>query len=69
MRINAILKRTELPNTLSYGNLTLDLYTQELHNDTQSISLPLKEFLLLEYLMQRKEKAISRTELIEYVRG
>lgn len=68
LRINAIVKRTQLPSVLSYGGVALDVYTQRLFNGNDSILLPLKEFLLLEYLMQRSEKAISRTELIEYIR-
>lgn len=68
MRIQAILKRTELPDVLSYDGVTLDIYTQHLYIGQEDIALPLKEYLLLEYLMQRSERAISRTELIEYIR-
>gem|GEM_PF-7072191 len=31
------------------------------------MKLPLKEFLLLEYLAQRLGQAISRTDLIDYI--
>lgn len=67
MRIKAITKRTELPSVLRFGNIELLLDEQRVIKNGKEIKLPLKEYLLLEYLLQRQWQAISRTELIEYV--
>lgn len=67
MRIKAITKRTELPDTLRYENIEMMLDEQRVLQDGKEIKLPLKEYLLLEYLLQRQWQAISRTDLIEYV--
>jgi len=36
---------------------------------SREIKLTLKEFQILEYLLERKGRSISRTEIIEEIRG
>lgn len=37
--------------------------------NSKEIKLTLKEFQILEYLLERKGRSISRTEIIEEIRG
>lgn len=68
MRIKAIIKRTELPTTFRFWTIEMLLDEQRVLQNWKEIKLPLKEYLLLEYMLQRQWQAISRTDLIEYVR-
>lgn len=68
MRIKAIMKRTELPTVFRFWNIEMLLDEQRVLKKWIEIKLPLKEYLLLEYLLQRQWQAISRTDLIEYIR-
>ena len=67
MRIKAILKRTELPTIYRFHDIELLIDEQRVIKDGEEIKLPLKEFLLLEYLAQRQGSAVSRTDLIDYI--
>lgn len=69
MRINAITKRTELPNVyrLAYDIEVLP-DEQRVIKKWEDIKFTLKEYLLIEYLAQRQWQAISRTDLIDYIR-
>ena len=69
MRIQAISKRTEMASVLRIGDIEIPLDEQRVIKDWMEIKLPLKEYLLIEYLSQRQWQAISRTDLIEYIRG
>jgi len=68
MRINAITKRTELASVLRIADIEILLDEQRVIKDGEEVKLPLKEYLLIEYLAQRQGQAISRTDLIEYIR-
>ena len=69
MRINAILKRTELPNVYRFWDIELLPNEQRITKNGVDIKCTHKEFLLVEYLAQRKWQAISRTDLIDYIWG
>lgn len=65
-RIRAILRRpseSALPATLTIGNLELNPGTREVFSDAKRISLTLKEFSLLEYLMRNPETIVNREKL------
>lgn len=68
MRIKAILKRTELPSVYRFHDIEVLIDEQRVLKAGEEIKLPLKEFLLLEYLSQRLWQAVSRTDLIDYIR-
>ncbi|WP_291911579.1 response regulator transcription factor [Chitinophaga sp. CB10] len=72
VRIKALLKRysgrRQQPTTvLQYAGLQMDLRAKTVVRDGVEISLTPKEFRLLEYLLQRPEVVVSRTELAENV--
>ncbi len=73
VRIRALLKRhtvTPAPvaaTQFQYADLHMDLRTKTVTRGGKEISLTPKEFRLLEYLMQNKERVISRAEIAENV--
>lgn len=69
MRIKALLKRSELPSVYRFHNIELLIDEQRVMQGGVEVKLPLKEFLLLEYLAQRLGHAVSRTDLIDYIWG
>ncbi|MBI4858537.1 MAG: response regulator transcription factor [Acetobacterium woodii] len=54
---------------LSFGDLNLKKRTREIHCDSASVKLGLKEFVLLETLMLNPKQIISKEQLIEKVWG
>lgn len=52
---------------LRYGDLTLDLLSRKCVRQNQQIDLMAKEFKLLEYLMRRPGRLVTRTMLLEQV--
>ncbi len=52
---------------LSYADLTLDLLSRGCERQGQQIELMAKEFKLLEYLMRRPGRLVTRTMLLEQV--
>ena len=69
-RIQALIRRstrTSEPSTLTAGGLTLDLLTRQAQRDNQDISLPSREFALLEYLVRNKGRIVSKTSILEHV--
>ncbi len=71
-RIQALLRRgfyQETPTALQVGDLFLNKETREVTRAQQAISLTAKEFSLLEYLMSRPNRPLSRTMILEQVWG
>lgn len=71
-RIQALLRRgiyQETPSALQVGDLCLNKETREVTRGQQTISLTAKEFALLEYLMSRPNRPLSRTMILEQVWG
>ncbi len=68
-RIQSITKRTTPKNILEYKSIRLYKDQKKVMKWSKDIKLTLKEFQILEYLMERKGRSISRTEIIEEVRG
>jgi two-component system, OmpR family, response regulator len=70
-RIQAIRRRASAgfsdPNTLTVGDLELNLHTREARRGTLVIPLQNKEFELLEYLMRNAGMVVSKTMIIEHV--
>lgn len=58
---------TATETTLRYGDLTLDLLARRCERAGQPIELMAKEFKLLEYLMRRPGRLVTRTMLLEQV--
>ncbi len=68
VKIRVLLKRTmnqQLPvgNILSAADLTLDLDKKEVVRAGNKITLTMKEFQLLEYLLRNKNRVVSRADI------
>lgn len=70
-RVKAILKRstqaTPYKGVLVYADLMMNLDTLEVTRSGQAIPLTPKEFNLLSYMLQNKERVLSRAEIAEKV--
>ncbi len=68
-RIRALLRREVSASSaeLRWGDLTLDTARQLAHRGERELSLTLKEFAVLRYLMTRPEHVVSSEELLEHV--
>jgi two-component system response regulator PhoP len=66
-RVNALLRRTGgwASSTMEAGPVSLDMSRQELKVNDASIELTSYEYKIIEYLMIRAGKVISKTELTE----
>ena len=72
VRIRVLLKRNGVQgiiqtNILKYSNLEVNLKTKIVLRDNIEITLTPKEFKLLEYMMNNRERVLSRTEIAEKV--
>jgi DNA-binding response OmpR family regulator len=68
-RIIAVTKRTPANKILEHKNIRLDKDQKKIFRNNKEIKLTLKEFQIFEYLLERKGRSISRTEIIEEIRG
>ena len=72
-RINAVLRRTEIPNDtskrLSFDKLVVDLDSYELIVDGKKIDTPPKELELLYHLASTPNRVYTRNQLLDEVWG
>ncbi len=70
-RVRALLRRSqeETPDQLMVGNILLDNERHTVVVDGRSITLTLKEFDLLRYLMINEDIVLSRESIMRYVWG
>jgi two-component system response regulator RegX3 len=72
-RVRAVLRRQEEPDEVSGvlvgGNVRMDIERHIVSVDNETISLPLKEFELLEFLMRNSGRVLTRIQLIDRVWG
>ena len=72
-RINAVLRRTEIPNDtskrLTFDKLTIDLDSYELIVDGKKIDTPPKELELLYHLASTPNRVYTRNQLLDEVWG
>ncbi len=68
-RVRAILRRESAPRhpLLRTGDLVLDPDTQKVFFKGLEITLSIKEFAVLEYLMRNAGRVVSQEELLEHV--
>jgi DNA-binding response OmpR family regulator len=70
-RVNALLRRRERPfareETLSVGDLTLDLIAHEVRRGNELIELTAKEYSLLELFMRHPNQVFSRDQIMNSV--
>jgi DNA-binding response OmpR family regulator len=70
-RIQAITKRASIAtsNSIEHKHIRLEKDQKKIFKNGKEIKLTLKEFQIIEYLLERKGRSISRTEIIEEIRG
>lgn len=70
-RVNSLLRRRRISvdDILRTGNLSLNTKTYEVKRGGRTICLPGKQFALLQYLLARKDKIVSKAELIAHLWG
>ncbi len=73
-RVNVQLRNTgnhKVKDSLEYSDLSLNIRTSTLTciSTNESIHIPYREFLLLEYFMNNKEQIISREQIYDKVWG
>ena len=73
-RVNVQLRNTRNPkwnDILEYSDLSLNIRTSTLicKNTNESIHIPYREFLLLEYFMNNKEQILSKEQIYDKVWG
>ena len=70
-RLRVIARRTaaDSEGILQIGDLTLHTETHEVHRGRRSLILTPTEFVLLEHLMRRAGRVVSRDDLIDAVWG
>ena len=70
-RINAIIKRDRgrTPRIMEFGGLTIDLDGRNVYVDKSQVYMTPKEFDLLVYLTQNKNRALTREQLLRDVWG
>ena len=71
-KVQALLKRakgTVLQRELVCGEITLNPLTLSVTANGQPVTLPAKEFALLQYLMEHKDWVVSRDQLLDRIWG
>ena len=70
-KVKTVLKRyrCNIDSTISFGNYTIDLNKEKLFTYDNEIKLKSMEFKLLAYLVQHKNRTISKEELFQKVWG
>jgi two-component system, OmpR family, response regulator len=72
-RLHALLRRGQPPSAgepvLRVADLVLDPTTRKARRGEREISLTVKEYLLLSYLMENKDKVASRTRILNHIWG
>ena len=68
-RVRGLLRRNSMPSVSSskVGNLTMDREERSVFRDGRRIDLTVREFALLEYLMDNVGKTVSRQTLMQEV--
>lgn len=68
-RIQAISKRVGTKNIIDHKNIRIDRDQKKVFKNNEEIKLTLKEFQILEYLFDRLGRSVSRSEIIDEIRG
>lgn len=68
-RIRALLRRPKesLPMILHAGAISLNTTTKNVMVDDESISLTLREFAILEYLLRHPNQVVTREQILDHV--
>ncbi len=68
-RMKALLRRPKqsLPVELKIGNLTMNTATRQVFRGNKELSLTLKEFALLEYLIRNANRVVNREQIYDHI--
>jgi DNA-binding response OmpR family regulator len=69
LRIKAVTKRNESSDMMHRKDITIDLEKKEIYRKDKLVHLTNKEFLIVALLLTNHGQTISRTNLLEEVRG
>lgn len=69
LRIRAVAKRSQINDVVQYNDIRIDLTRRQVMKWNKEVSLSIKEFHILHYLIRHTGQAVSRTDIIEEVRG
>lgn len=73
MKVNNLLERIKQPETMkktyNIANISLDFGTMKASLDDKDLNLSKTEFKLLSYLIENKERALSRSLLLDEIWG
>ena len=71
LRVKSVLRRTETTlgndNTISYGDLVLNIERKQCHISGEEVALTKKEFEILRLLLSNRGKIFSREEILDSV--
>lgn len=68
-RMEAVLKRNGKEQILSCGEITLDPLAKQVFRKEQEITLTVKEYQLLEYLMRNRGQVLTKENILEQIWG
>lgn len=68
-RIKAIIKRSPQKDFIEYKDIRLDKDQKKIFKKNKEIKFTIKEFMIIELLLENKWRSISRTNIIEDIRG
>lgn len=68
MRVKALVKRSESRDIYQIGDLQVDVEDKKVVRAGEEVHLTIKEFLILAYLLESNGHAVSRSDLLEFVR-
>ncbi len=67
-RLKALVRRSApKPIELNVGGLTLDTFARRAHIGNQSIEFSVREWAVLEYLMQQASRVVSKQQIIDAI--
>lgn len=70
-RVRALIRRGHYhsSNTLTHGRLRFDVAARRLFHDEQPIDLPLRELAVIELLMSRQGRVVSKENMVDHLFG
>ena len=68
VRVKSVLNRSsDNDNIIEFEDVIIDMKKRKFIKFNKQVKITIKEFLILEFLINNKDKVITRTDIIEYV--
>lgn len=68
-KVKGIMQRRYSSDELISGNVRLDKLSQRLYVDDEPVDVTIKEYMLMQYMMENKGKALTKEELFNKIWG